>query len=194
MIKSSSIATCSGGLRLTTGSSSNHKPNRVVVQSLNSLTLNNTNNKPILSLKPLYVSAERSINSSAQSQPILRDLRCKALHKDEEEQPPASSSAQKVKIGIYFATWWALNVVFNIYNKKVLNAFPYPWLTSTLSLAMGSLIMLISWGTRIAETPRTDFDFWKALAPVCLGSLCNLIFFLSFFFLHILVIDSVKLG
>jgi hypothetical protein len=26
-----------------------------------------------------------------------------------------------VKIGIYFASWWALNVVFNIYNKKVLN-------------------------------------------------------------------------
>lgn len=77
-----------------------------------------------------------------------------------------SEAAQRVKIGIYFATWWALNVVFNIYNKKVLNAFPYPWLTSTLSLAMGSLIMLVSWGTRIAEAPTTDIDFWKALLPV----------------------------
>ncbi|MVG17328.1 hypothetical protein EF849_23160, partial [Aeromonas jandaei] len=53
--------------------------------------------------------------------------------------------------GIYFATWWALNVVFNIYNKKVLNAFAFPWLTSTLSLACGSLMMLVSWATRIAE-------------------------------------------
>ncbi|KAI4295867.1 hypothetical protein L6164_035866 [Bauhinia variegata] len=75
-------------------------------------------------------------------------------------------TAQKLKIGLYFATWWALNVVFNIYNKKVLNAFPYPWLTSTLSLAAGSLMMLISWATKIAETPKVSLEFWKALLPV----------------------------
>uniref|UniRef100_A0A0D3GRS0 Sugar phosphate transporter domain-containing protein n=1 Tax=Oryza barthii TaxID=65489 RepID=A0A0D3GRS0_9ORYZ len=72
-------------------------------------------------------------------------------------------------IGVYFATWWALNVIFNIYNKKVLNAFPYPWLTSTLSLAAGSAIMLASWATRIAEAPATDLDFWKALSPVAIA-------------------------
>ncbi|OAY67292.1 Glucose-6-phosphate/phosphate translocator 2, chloroplastic [Ananas comosus] len=81
----------------------------------------------------------------------------------------AAKAAQRAKIGVYFATWWALNVVFNIYNKKVLNAFPYPWLTSTLSLAAGSLIMLVSWATRIAETPKTDLEFWKALAPVAVA-------------------------
>lgn len=79
---------------------------------------------------------------------------------------PDEQSGQKVKIGIYFATWWALNVVFNIYNKKVLNAFPYPWLTSTLSLACGSLMMLVSWVTRVADAPQTDLDFWKTLFPV----------------------------
>ncbi|CAA7394444.1 unnamed protein product [Spirodela intermedia] len=80
-----------------------------------------------------------------------------------------SAAAKKVKIGIYFATWWALNVVFNIYNKKVLNAYPYPWLTSTLSLATGSLMMLISWATRIAEAPKVDADFWKVLFPVAVA-------------------------
>lgn len=57
-------------------------------------------------------------------------------------------------------------MVFNIYNKKVLNAFPYPWLTSMLSLAVGSAIMLVSWGVRIAEAPKVDVEFWKALFPV----------------------------
>ncbi|KAL1805516.1 glucose-6-phosphate/phosphate translocator 2, chloroplastic [Daucus carota subsp. sativus] len=80
-----------------------------------------------------------------------------------------SEAAQKLKIGVYFATWWALNVVFNVYNKKVLNAFPYPWLTSTLSLAAGSLIMLVSWAARIAEAPKTDLEFWKTLFPVALA-------------------------
>lgn len=83
-----------------------------------------------------------------------------------------SEAAKKVKIGSYFALWWALNVVFNIYNKKVLNAYPYPWLTSTLSLAAGSLIMLISWMTRIAEAPKTDFEFWKSLFPVSCTRIC----------------------
>jgi solute carrier family 35 protein E1 len=75
----------------------------------------------------------------------------------------------RVKIGIYFATWWALNVVFNIYNKKVLNAYPFPWLTSTLSLAAGSAIMLISWALRIVPAPDVDAEFWKGLFPVALA-------------------------
>ncbi|KAJ0267094.1 Glucose-6-phosphate/phosphate translocator 1 [Hirschfeldia incana] len=85
------------------------------------------------------------------------------------ETETKSEAAKKLKIGIYFATWWALNVVFNIYNKKVLNAYPYPWLTSTLSLAAGSLMMLISWAVGIVETPKTDFDFWKTLFPVAVA-------------------------
>lgn len=81
-----------------------------------------------------------------------------------------AENARRARIGVYFATWWALNVIFNIYNKKVLNAFPYPWLTSTLSLAAGSAIMLASWATRIAEAPETDLDFWKSLTPVSIGT------------------------
>ncbi|KAG2390869.1 Glucose-6-phosphate/phosphate translocator [Vigna angularis] len=96
---------------------------------------------------------------------------CKAYEAERPEVEGAdpSEAAKKVKIGIYFATWWALNVVFNIYNKKVLNAYPYPWLTSTLSLACGSLMMLISWATRIAEPPKTDLEFWKTLLPVAVA-------------------------
>jgi solute carrier family 35, member E1 len=88
-----------------------------------------------------------------------------------------TETARRAKIGVYFATWWALNVIFNIYNKKVLNAFPYPWLTSTLSLAAGSIIMLASWATRIAEAPNTDLDFWKALSPVSSGNRLGILFF-----------------
>lgn len=127
------------------------------------------NPKAVLCLsKPLHVS---SIEAFAVSKPQKESLiACKAYEADRsqpiEAEGAKSEAARRVKIGIYFATWWALNVVFNIYNKKVLNAFPYPWLTSTLSLACGSLIMLVSWATRIAEAPKTDFEFWKTLFPV----------------------------
>lgn len=119
--------------------------------------------------KHLYISSVTKFGSFSRIGTI-----CKAYEADKSQpldvniELPKSleAAAQRVKISIYFATWWALNVVFNIYNKKVLNAYPFPWLTSTLSLATGSLIMLISWVTRIAEFPKTDLEFWKSLFPV----------------------------
>ncbi|RZR84925.1 hypothetical protein BHM03_00011838, partial [Ensete ventricosum] len=130
------------------------------------------------SFKPLHLAPPGSFGLGSRDGPASaanlrgRSSKARAYEADRSDSIPMpdnearAAAAQKVKIGIYFATWWALNVVFNIYNKKVLNAFPYPWLTSTLSLAVGSLIMLLSWGARVAEVPKTDLDFWKALAPV----------------------------
>lgn len=125
-------------------------------------SLNRTNSSRFspLNAKPLYQQIHHRLPSTVvrayEDSPSDRPL----------VVPIVSETKQRIKISVYFATWWALNVVFNIYNKKVLNAFPFPWITSTLSLAAGSLIMLVSWATRIAEAPKTDMDFWKALAPV----------------------------
>ncbi|KAL4354763.1 hypothetical protein GQ457_06G022120 [Hibiscus cannabinus] len=118
--------------------------------------------------KPLHISSIRSC-FHREEKPVVR---CKAYETDKSPSAGVKSeTAQRVKIGIYFATWWALNVVFNIYNKKVLNVYPFPWLTSTLSLACGSLMMLVSWAVRIAEPPKIDLEFWKALFPVRFPSL-----------------------
>ncbi|GMI79425.1 ARABIDOPSIS GLUCOSE 6-PHOSPHATE/PHOSPHATE TRANSLOCATOR 1 [Hibiscus trionum] len=138
-----------------------------------SLNLQNNNNKrTLISVsKPLHVSSISSIEScfNKERKPVIH---CKAYEDDKSPSAEAeakSETAQRVKIGIYFATWWALNVVFNIYNKKVLNVYPFPWLTSTLSLACGSLMMLVSWATRIAEPPKIDIEFWKVLFPVAVA-------------------------
>ncbi|XP_020256568.1 glucose-6-phosphate/phosphate translocator 1, chloroplastic-like [Asparagus officinalis] len=127
------------------------------------------------SSRPLYLTPLNQLGFRSLKKREDDSFKAEAYEADRSESfaiddaEARSAAAQKAKIGVYFATWWALNVVFNIYNKKVLNAFPYPWLTSTLSLACGSLMMLISWALRIAETPKTDFDFWKALAPVAVA-------------------------
>ncbi|KAL1334659.1 hypothetical protein HN51_063631 [Arachis hypogaea] len=39
----------------------------------------------------------------------------------------------------------------------------------SLSLAAGSLIMFISWATRLAHVPKVNMDFWKALFPVAVA-------------------------
>ena len=132
--------------------------------------IRNFQNSPLRVSSPHNISTF-SLASAAEKQ--RRDIFRVGAYEADRSKPieigveaPGEQSGQKLKIGIYFATWWALNVVFNIYNKKVLNAFPYPWLTSTLSLACGSLMMLVSWVTRVAEAPKTDLDFWKTLFPV----------------------------
>lgn len=134
--------------------------------------LRNFQNPNLFPHKPL-VSAQNLSNFSLAAAAQRSDVFRVGAYEADRSRPieigidvPDEQSGQKVKIGIYFATWWALNVVFNIYNKKVLNAFPYPWLTSTLSLACGSLMMLVSWVTRVADAPQTDLDFWKTLFPV----------------------------
>ncbi|KAJ0601439.1 putative triose phosphate/phosphoenolpyruvate translocator, sugar phosphate transporter [Helianthus annuus] len=121
--------------------------------------------------KPLHIASVESLGS-LEIGPKRKSLVVKAYDADRSEGEGVvekAEAARKVKIGFYFATWWFLNVIFNIYNKKVLNAFPFPWLTSTLSLAAGSLIMLISWATKVAEAPNTDVEFWKSLFPVALA-------------------------
>ncbi|MED6132352.1 glycerol-3-phosphate O-acyltransferase 2 [Stylosanthes scabra] len=122
------------------------------------------------SQKPIYI-IPCTQNITLSTKPRRKVIECHAYEADKSQTQAAGTSeaAQKLKIGLYFATWWALNVVFNIYNKKVLNAFPYPWLTSTLSLAAGSLIMFISWATRLAHPPKVNMDFWKALFPVAVA-------------------------
>uniref|UniRef100_A0A0E0AKQ2 Sugar phosphate transporter domain-containing protein n=1 Tax=Oryza glumipatula TaxID=40148 RepID=A0A0E0AKQ2_9ORYZ len=126
-----------------------------------------------LSARPLYRQQDPFFLASRVASPAPPPPSATADGARPVEAAPAGAApeeaARRAKIGVYFATWWALNVIFNIYNKKVLNAFPYPWLTSTLSLAAGSAIMLASWATRIAEAPATDLDFWKALSPVAIA-------------------------
>ncbi|KAK8954188.1 hypothetical protein KSP39_PZI001997 [Platanthera zijinensis] len=139
-----------------------HRPSVILAS-----TSPNTPNSSFSFRKPLYLAPIEPVAVRLWAPAKAYEAEKADLIQISEES--RSAAAQKLKIGIYFATWWALNVVFNIYNKKVLIAFPFPWLTSTLSLAAGSLMMLISWASRVAEPPKTDIDFWKALAPVALA-------------------------
>jgi len=45
-------------------------------------------------------------------------------------------------------------VYFNVYNKRVLNAFPYPGLCTLVHLSVGSLCMAVIWGLGLRKTPK----------------------------------------
>ncbi|CAM8879348.1 unnamed protein product [Rhodiola kirilowii] len=87
--------------------------------------------------RPLYISQLNNNFNHVENEPKEKlSVKCNAYQSRRSEpfqigrefisHHVEQIDKQKLKIGVYFATWWALNVVFNIYNKKVLNAFPFP--------------------------------------------------------------------
>ncbi|KAK7363723.1 hypothetical protein VNO77_05875 [Canavalia gladiata] len=159
---------------------SNHVPRPQLCTLPTFQNVQHSTQTSLFSPKPLHISSVENFTLSTKlRRRVITGTECQAYEADRSQpleinielpgEKARTEAAQRLKIGLYFATWWALNVVFNIYNKKVLNAFPYPWLTSTLSLAAGSLMMLISWATRVADVPKVNLDFWKALFPVAVA-------------------------
>jgi solute carrier family 35 protein E1 len=48
-------------------------------------------------------------------------------------------------LAFYLIMWYALNVQYNLYNKKILNIFPYPYTTALIQLASGVFYILPVW-------------------------------------------------
>jgi len=57
-------------------------------------------------------------------------------------QPGELGRAAQLKIGLNVLLWWALNVVFNICNKHLLNTWQHPWALAVSYWLIGTLCML----------------------------------------------------
>lgn len=75
----------------------------------------------------------------------------------------AKSTSTNLQLAIIFGLWYIQNIVFNIYNKKVLNVFPFPWLLASFQLLCGSIWMLILWAIRPNTCPKISRSFIVAL-------------------------------
>ncbi|KAK9095689.1 hypothetical protein Scep_027158 [Stephania cephalantha] len=91
------------------------------------------------------------------------------IPKAASEEPPQqarstqSSNPQSLQLAVVFGLWYFHNIVFNIYNKKVLNIFPFPWLLASFQLFVGSLCMLFLWTFKIQNCPKITKPFVVAL-------------------------------
>ncbi|PIN25159.1 Glucose-6-phosphate/phosphate and phosphoenolpyruvate/phosphate antiporter [Handroanthus impetiginosus] len=70
---------------------------------------------------------------------------------------------KNLKLAVIFGLWYFQNIVFNIYNKKVLNIFPYPWLLASFQLLCGSVWMFLLWSLKLQPCPKIDKSFFVAL-------------------------------
>ena len=53
--------------------------------------------------------------------------------------------AHRLEVGAFFGGWYALNIYYNIINKKVLKTVGLPWLVSWAQLVVGALYAMIGW-------------------------------------------------
>nr|XP_043626679.1 triose phosphate/phosphate translocator, chloroplastic-like [Erigeron canadensis] len=68
--------------------------------------------------------------------------------------------------GFFFFTWYFLNVIFNILNKKVYNYFPYPYFVSVVHLLVGVTYCLICWSIGLPKRAPINKDLLGVLTPV----------------------------
>ncbi|CAM8901730.1 unnamed protein product [Rhodiola kirilowii] len=88
----------------------------------------------------------------------------KAASASSEGEPEEGKAKSKtLQLAVVFGLWYFQNIVFNIYNKKVLNLFPFPWLLASFQLLVGSICMLVLWGLKLQPCPKISKEFVIAL-------------------------------
>ena len=84
----------------------------------------------------------------------------------EVETADQSGMNARLKVGVFFSLWYILNIGYNIYNKRILNAIPLPWTIGALQLWVGLLYFVPLWITGIRKAPILSQDNVKNLLPV----------------------------
>eukprot|EP00418_Pyrodinium_bahamense_P066218 CAMPEP_0179101140 /NCGR_PEP_ID=MMETSP0796-20121207/46748_1 /TAXON_ID=73915 /ORGANISM="Pyrodinium bahamense, Strain pbaha01" /LENGTH=400 /DNA_ID=CAMNT_0020798985 /DNA_START=11 /DNA_END=1209 /DNA_ORIENTATION=+ len=97
-------------------------------------------------------------------------LRAAAEAAAEKEEP---SLFEKSKVGIYIGLWYLFNIGYNIYNKKALLIYPYPWACALWQMAFGWLIFVPLWLFGVRKVPKLTVAQAIKISPSALGHLAT---------------------
>lgn len=149
----------------------------------------NLNSKPELSISPspraglrhwpLLASAS---NYGSYQKGIRRDVcgKTSAAQNDgviqaDEADNDSKKLMKTLLLGSLFGLWYLFNVFFNIYNKQVLKVFPWPITITNFQFAVGTVVVLLMWSTRLYKSPKITGSQLLAVLPLaCVHTLGNL--------------------
>jgi solute carrier family 35 protein E1 len=99
--------------------------------------------------------------------PPFRPPSCAAAAPGGDAAAAAKSSlAETLYLGGLFAAWYAANIYFNIFNKQVLAAFPYPLTCTAVQFALGGALAAAAWAVGALARPRASAESLKGIAPL----------------------------
>eukprot|EP00897_Mesotaenium_endlicherianum_P005158 jgi/Mesen1/4670/ME000241S03710 len=84
------------------------------------------------------------------------------------EKAEASEMTKTIQLGSLFGLWYLFNIYFNIYNKQVLKVFPFPFTVTTIQFAIGGILVLTMWLTRLHKAPKVTKEQLIAIMPLAL--------------------------
>jgi len=91
----------------------------------------------------------------------------------EAEAKGETSLFKKLEVPIYIGLWYAFNIGYNIYNKKALIAYPFPWACALWQMAFGFFIFVPLWITGVRKAPKLTTENAVTLLPSAAGHLAT---------------------
>ncbi|CAJ1408245.1 unnamed protein product [Effrenium voratum] len=90
-----------------------------------------------------------------------------------ETETKSKSFMDKHGVVVYIGLWYVFNIGYNIYNKKALISYPFPWACALWQMAFGWLIFVPLWILRVRKVPKLSVSQAVTLAPAALGHLAT---------------------
>eukprot|EP00249_Psilotum_nudum_P010544 c22604_g1_i1 orf=250-1566(-) len=110
-----------------------------------------------------WSSAAASDGATESSSPAVAEG-----HVEEEGRMGSGNMALlgTLQLGSLFGLWYLFNIYFNIYNKQVLKVFQFPITVTLFQFAIGSVIVLLMWTSRIYKMPYLTKSQLLAILPL----------------------------
>lgn len=87
---------------------------------------------------------------------------------------PYSIFFEKIKLLFLFMTWYILNVLYNVDNKRALNMIKLPWMISCAQLFAGWLFIFIYWISGLKKYPKIySYDIF--MPNMIIQSICHIL-------------------
>ncbi|KAF8726016.1 hypothetical protein HU200_020600 [Digitaria exilis] len=80
----------------------------------------------------------------------------------------AAGISRTLQLGAMILVWYMLNIYFNIYNKLVLKAVPFPYTITTFQFASGSFYITLMWLLNLHPRPRLSLKQYAKILPLAL--------------------------
>ncbi|CAL5370533.1 unnamed protein product [Camellia sinensis] len=162
----------------------NRNPNHNPKPVLASHSFFSSSKSPDLSLLRSFSLYSASSNNRATSvsllisNPRLNDFKVRAASVPEnaDETEKSNELGRTLQLGFMFATWYLLNIYFNIYNKQVLKVFPFPATVTAFQFGCGTLLILLMWAFNLHTKPKiTRSQFAAILLLAVIHTMGNLL-------------------
>ncbi|KAM0920729.1 hypothetical protein ACQ4PT_007302 [Festuca glaucescens] len=79
-----------------------------------------------------------------------------------------SAIPRTLQLGAMILVWYLLNIYFNIYNKLVLKAVPFPYTITTFQFASGSFFITLMWLLNLHPKPRLSLQQYAKILPLAI--------------------------